>query len=220
LIHSDEYRMQTSLRIVSGLLRGRKLTCNVEPGMRPMPDRVREALFSILTSEIAARPFFDLFAGTGAIGMEGLSRGATPVTFVEFNGKTAAEINRHIREFGVADKAIVMKADVYRWASRWAPPAEPLTMFLGPPFPDLVHRQQELMDVVAVLLTKLPPDSVLVIQTEKAFDEGLLPQTARWSHRNYGRNRLSLWRSPVHSAEASAPPAPGLEGQIPPIVED
>ena len=194
--------MQTSLRIVSGTLRGRKLTCTVEPKLRPMPDRVRESLFSILTSEISGRPFFDVFAGTGAVGMEGLSRGAGPVTFVEFDGKTAAEINRHVREFGVADRAVVLKADVYRWASRWTPPTEPVTIFLGPPFPDFLERQQELMDVVAVIFAKLPPDSVFAIQSEKAFDPELLPEPENWRHRVYGRNRLSLWRSPVASEAA------------------
>ena len=200
--------MQTSIRIVSGELRGRKLTCNVEPKLRPMPDRVRESLFSILTSEIAGRPFFDLFAGTGAVGMEGLSRGAGPVTFVEFDGKTAAEINRHLRQFGVADKATVLKADVYRWASRWLPPTEPVTIFLGPPFPDFDDRQQELMAVVAVILAKLPPDSVFAIQSEKAFDAELLPEPESWRHRVYGRNRLSLWRSPVAAESADADSAP------------
>jgi 16S rRNA (guanine966-N2)-methyltransferase len=208
LIHSVECRMQTSLRIVSGSLRGRKLTCSVEPKLRPMPDRVRESLFSILTSEIAGRPFFDLFAGTGAVGMEGLSRGAGPVTFVEFDGKTAAEINRHLRQFGVADKASVLKADVYRWASRWLPPTEPVTIFLGPPFPDFDDRQQELMAVVAIILAKLPPDSVFAIQSEKAFDPELLPEPESWRHRVYGRNRLSLWRSPGPAESAVAESAP------------
>jgi 16S rRNA (guanine(966)-N(2))-methyltransferase RsmD len=162
-----------------------------------MPDRVREALFSILTREIVSRPFFDLFAGTGAVGMEALSRGAEPITFVEFNGKTAADIIRHLKAFGVEDRATVLKADVYRWASRWLPPAEPVTIFLGPPYPDLADRCQELMDVVAVLLAKLPPDSVLAIQTEKSFDPGLLPEASEWGNRLYGRNRLSFWRRPV-----------------------
>jgi 16S rRNA (guanine966-N2)-methyltransferase len=200
--------MQTSLRIVSGILRGRKLTCNVEPKLRPMPDRVRESLFSILTSEISGRPFFDLFAGTGAVGMEGLSRGAAPVTFVEFDGKTAAEINRHLRQFSVADKGIVLKADVYRWASRWVPPTEPVTIFLGPPFPDFDDRQQELMGVVAVILAKLPPDSVFAIQSEKAFDPELLPEPEGWRHRVYGRNRLSLWRSQVATEPERTESAP------------
>ncbi len=195
--------MQTQIRIVSGQLRGRKLTCNVEPGMRPMPDRVREALFSILTSEIHTRPFFDLFAGTGAVGMEALSRGAVPVTFVEFNGKTASEIIRHLKAFDVEDQAHVLKADVYRWASRWIAPTEPVTVFLGPPFPDLFKRDEELMDVLATLLSKLPAESMLVIQTEKDFDVDLLPEPESWGHRLYGRNRLSFWRSANALADES-----------------
>ncbi|CAN5132210.1 RsmD family RNA methyltransferase [soil metagenome] len=193
--------MQTQIRIVSGQLRGRKLSCDVEPGMRPMPDRVREALFSILTSEIAGRPFIDVFAGTGAVGMEGLSRGAIPVTFVEFNGKTAAEIIRHLKAFGVEDRAQVLKADAYRWANRWTAPAGPVTMFLGPPYPDLSKRCDELMGVVAELLSKIAPESLFVFQSEKDFDEALLPQSEGWRHRQYGRTRLSFWRQPVEGQE-------------------
>jgi 16S rRNA (guanine966-N2)-methyltransferase len=57
--------MRVQLRIVAGLLRGRKVSSTVHPGMRPTPDRVREALFSILGNAVPGRPFFDLFAGTG-----------------------------------------------------------------------------------------------------------------------------------------------------------
>ena len=56
--------MRTQLRIVSGSLRGRKLTCAVHPGLRPTPDRVREAFFSILGNAVPDRPFYDVFAGT------------------------------------------------------------------------------------------------------------------------------------------------------------
>jgi 16S rRNA (guanine966-N2)-methyltransferase len=199
--------MQTQLRIVSGLLRGRKLTCNVEPTMRPMPDRVREALFSILTSEIANKPFFDLFAGTGAVGMEALSRGSIPVTFVEFNGKTASEIIKHLKAFDVEDKAQVLKADFYRWATRWPAPTQPVTVFIGPPYPDLTNRCDDLLSAIAAILDKLPPDSVLVLQTEKDFDEALLPEPASWRHRLYGRTRLSFWRS----GDPKAGPSPEEE---------
>ena len=128
--------MQTSMRIVSGQLRGRKLTCNVEPKLRPMPDRVRESLFSILTSEIAGRPFFDLFAGTGAVGMEGLSRGAAPSRSSSSTAKPRPRSIVICGNLASPMTATVLKADVYRWASRWLPPNEPVTIFLGPPFPD------------------------------------------------------------------------------------
>src|SRR5262249_53451153 len=62
--------MRTQLRIVAGSLKGRKLACTVAPDLRPMPDRVRESLFNILSEVVVDRPFFDLFAGTGAVGFE------------------------------------------------------------------------------------------------------------------------------------------------------
>ena len=65
--------MRTQLRIVAGSLRGRKLTCDVNPQVRPAPQMVREALFSILGNAVPDRPFFDLFAGTGAVGLEAFS---------------------------------------------------------------------------------------------------------------------------------------------------
>ena len=64
------------------------------------------------------------------------------------------------------------------------------------------------MAVVAVILAKLPPDSVFAIQSEKAFDPELLPEPESWRHRVYGRNRLSLWRSPVAAEAAVAESAP------------
>src|SRR6266702_4410821 len=115
--------MRTQLRIVAGALRGRKLTCDVNPQVRPAPQMVREALFSILGNAVPSRPFFDLFAGTGAVGLEAVSRGAD-------------QIQKHLHVFGIADRASVVRADVYRWAERWQPPAEPVTLFLGPPFAD------------------------------------------------------------------------------------
>src|SRR5262245_34958321 len=132
--------MRTQLRIVAGSLRGRRLTCTVAPGLRPMPDMVRQALFSILGNAVPGRTFYDLFAGTGAVGLEALSRGADCVVFVERDNRVAAEIGRHLTEFGVADRADVERADVYRWADRWDAPAEPVNLFLGPPYPDYRER--------------------------------------------------------------------------------
>src|ERR1700736_2375042 len=97
---------------------------------------VREALFSILGNAVPGRPFYDLFAGTGAVGLEALSRGARPVVLVERDFRVAAEIERHMQAFGVAGQASVVRADAYRWGERWRGAPEPVNLFLGPPFPD------------------------------------------------------------------------------------
>src|SRR5438128_1275759 len=128
---------KTQIRIVAGSLRGRKLTVVVHAGLRPTPQRVREALFSILGNAVPERPFIDVFAGTGVVGLEALSRGASAATFVERDHRLGNDIDGHLRSFGVAQQAQLLRTDVYRWAERWRAPAEPVNVFLSPPFPGL-----------------------------------------------------------------------------------
>src|SRR5258707_15895418 len=116
--------MRTQIRIVAGSLRGRKLVCTVNPSLRPTPQMVREALFSILGNAVPGRPFLDVFAGTGVNGLEAISRGASSVTFVERDFRLIAELEAHVRAFGVQDRAEIARADAYRWAERWPAPAE------------------------------------------------------------------------------------------------
>src|SRR4029077_11825797 len=97
--------MRTQLRIVAGSLRGRKLVCTVTPALRPTPQMVREALFSILGNAVPDRPFFDVFAGTGVVGLEAVSRGASSVTFVERDFRLVGELERHISAFRIGSPA-------------------------------------------------------------------------------------------------------------------
>ena len=132
---------KTQIRIVAGSLRGRKLTCIVHEGMRPTPQMVREALFSILGNAVPGRVFYDVFAGTGVVGLEAVSRGATSARLIEKDGRQATDIQKYADEFGIADKVQVLKADVYRWAERWVPAGtDPVNLFLSPPFPDLSEK--------------------------------------------------------------------------------
>src|SRR5262249_15184720 len=157
----------------AGSLRGRKLMCTVGAGLRPIPQMVREALFSILGSAVPDRPFFDLFAGTGSVGLEALSRGAGPVTLIERDFRVADEIQGHLQAFGVADQAEVVRADAYRWAERWPGSSEPVNIFVGPPYPDFARRLDALLLLIADLQRKAVPGSVLVLQAERtpALDE-------------------------------------------------
>lgn len=185
--------MRVELRIVAGVLRGRKLHCVVSDKLRPAPQMLREALFSILGNAVPGRVFYDLFAGTGAVGMEALSRGASSVVLIERDYRSAGAIEHHLRSFGVADQAAVLKADVYRWAERWPGHAEPVNIFIGPPYPDFEGRLADLLKVMADLQGKVAPGSVITVQSEDNFDLGQLPSAADWDQRKYGRNRLSIW---------------------------
>ena len=184
--------MRTQLRIVAGSLKGRKLACTVAPTLRPMPEMVRQALFSILGNAVPCRAFYDLFAGTGAVGLEALSRGASAVTFVERDVRIANEIADHLERFGVADRASVQRADVYRWADRWQAPAEPVTLFLGPPYPDYQNRLDAFLRLVEGLQQKVAVGSVVAVQGEQTFAFDRLPGDG-WDQRCYGRNWLLFW---------------------------
>jgi 16S rRNA (guanine966-N2)-methyltransferase len=184
---------KAEIRIVAGSLKGRKLTCFVHEGMRPTPQLVREALFSILGNAVPGRVFYDIFAGTGVVGLEAVSRGATGARLIEANGKQAAEIQKAIDRFGIADRAQVLKADGYRWADRWVPIANsgPVNLFLSPPFPDLDPiKLPAFLSLVRSLLEKAPDESVLTVQAEDGFPVDQLPEPGTWDERKYGRNML------------------------------
>ena len=200
---------KTQVRIVAGSLRGRKLTCVVHEGMRPTPQMVREALFSILGNAVPGRAFYDVFAGTGVVGLEAVSRGATSARLIEKDPRQAADIQKYADQFGVADKVQVLRADVYRWAERWVPLGkDPVNLFLSPPFPDLTDRADEFLGLVRTLLEKAPDESVLTIQAEEGFPLGELPDLPAWDVRHYGRNMLLF-------LVISRPTPPPAEGTLP-----
>jgi 16S rRNA (guanine966-N2)-methyltransferase len=183
---------KTDVRIVAGSLRGRKIHCVVHPGLRPTPQMVREAFFSILGNAIPGRPFFDLFAGTGVVGLEAVSRGASRAWLVEQDAKQASAVQRAADDFGVADRVTVVRADAYRWAERWVPPPGPVNVYLSPPFPDLTERADAFLVLVKLVWKKCPVESVVVIQAELGFPTDGLPDAGRWEVRSYGRNLLLI----------------------------
>jgi 16S rRNA (guanine966-N2)-methyltransferase len=186
--------MQTQLRIVAGSLKGRRLACKVNEDMRPTPQMVREALFSILGNAVPDRPFYDLFAGTGVNGLEAISRGASMTHFVERDLLLSREIEKHIRDFQVGRKAKLFRTDAYRWVAAWNAPPEPVNVFISPPFPDLKERPDDMLHLLATLQEKVGDESVIVLQTERGSPLDDVEELKSWERRNYGRNSLLLWQ--------------------------
>jgi 16S rRNA (guanine966-N2)-methyltransferase len=196
---------KTEVRIVAGTLKGRKLSAVVHEGLRPTPQMVREALFSILGDAVPDRVFYDVFAGTGAVGLEAVSRGASSARLIEQDPKLAANIQKAADKFGVADRVQVLRADAYRWAERWVPnPGVPVNLFLSPPFPDLTGAKLgEFLRMVDHLWAKAPDGSVLTLQVEAGFPVDQLPDLEAWDVREYSRNLL-LFRVKGEQPEAPA----------------
>ncbi|CAG0981488.1 Ribosomal RNA small subunit methyltransferase D [Gammaproteobacteria bacterium] len=121
----------SSVRIVGGLLRGSRLAVADRDGLRPTPDRVRETLFNWLAPVISGARCLDLFAGTGALGIEALSRGAAVCTFIERDRALAQGLRDNLARLHVQGGEVV-EADAVGWLARPATPVD--IAFLDPPF--------------------------------------------------------------------------------------
>ena len=119
------------LRIIGGTWRGRKLRFPASAAIRPTPDRVRETLFNWLGTRTPGARVLDLFAGSGALGLEALSRGASHVTFVEQDEAAVRELRARLAEWQAGD-ASVERADALRYLTGEARPFD--LVFLDPPF--------------------------------------------------------------------------------------
>lgn len=120
-------------RIVAGTFGGRRLELPADSRVRPTADRVREAWFSILAPELAGASVVDLFAGSGALGLEALSRGGRHVTFVEVLPASLAAIRANVAALGVQDATAVVRKDVFRFVEGLGPRAFDLAL-ADPPY--------------------------------------------------------------------------------------
>jgi 16S rRNA (guanine966-N2)-methyltransferase len=102
------------MRIISGRLKGRRLATPTWDGLRPTSDRLRETLFNVLAGRVEGAFVLDGYAGTGAVGIEALSRGASGVVFVERDGRAAALIAENLRHCGISEGCAIIRADIAR----------------------------------------------------------------------------------------------------------
>jgi 16S rRNA (guanine966-N2)-methyltransferase len=118
--------------VIAGQWRGRRFSFAKNPAIRPTPDRVKETVFNWLQSVVLGARCADLFAGSGALGFEALSRGAASVQFVEYDRATVQTIAGLISDLDVQDVATAQQGDAWGWQT-----AEPLDLiFADPPFAD------------------------------------------------------------------------------------
>ena len=133
-----------TLRIIGGTWRGRKLRFPASHGLRPTPDRVRETLFNWLGTRVRGCRCLDLFAGSGALGLEALSRGAAHASFVERDLAAARELRARLAEWGAPDVR-VEQADALTFLTGTASAFD--LVFLDPPFDsDLLPRSAALLE--------------------------------------------------------------------------
>ena len=191
------------LRIVGGKFRGRLIDYLGDPVTRPMKDNIREALFNLVGGWVKGKIVFDLFAGTGAMGLEALSRGATSCFFVERHIPTVRVIQENVLSLDPDLSVEISSSDTFFWVrqflktpNQW--PTEPWVVFCCPPYSFYVERQDDVLKMIGNLMEIAPEGSVFVVESDNRFDNNLLPDPESWSVRKYSpavvavrRNRLA-----------------------------
>ena len=121
-----------SHRVIAGSAKGRRLKLVPGDSTRPIMDRAKEALFSILGSKVVHARFLDLFGGTGAVGIEALSRGADEVVFIERNRRAIQTIKDNLEATHLTENARVIQTDAFEYLKQ--PPTKPFTfIYIAPP---------------------------------------------------------------------------------------
>lgn len=205
---------EPELQIIGGEFRGRKLLYHGDPVTRPMKHRVREAIFNLVGTDVEGKHVFDLFAGTGALGLESLSRGAVHATFIERHIPTARTVRENIARLGVEDRSTLLETSAFLWAKRDLPLKSqipnskshiPWLVFVSPPYAFYVDRHAEMLELIDALLEHAPAESVFVVESDERFDFGDLPggvkrvrHSTGWDVREYPPARVGVWRGELH----------------------
>jgi 16S rRNA (guanine966-N2)-methyltransferase len=160
------------MRVIAGTYRSRFLKSPNGLALRPTSDRLRETLFNVLAATVSGSRFLDIFAGTGAVGIEALSRGASEVLFIENHAPAAALIRRNLESLGVRSGTQVLAVDALRGLEKLAAKhqlGDPLIdlVFLDPPY----AATEEYLRVLQFLGTAslLAPGAIVVAEHRRTF---------------------------------------------------
>ena len=185
-------------------MRGRTVVYHGAEFTRPMKDSVRESLFNIIGPRIKGSAVIDLFAGTGAVAFESLSRGATTAVAIEKNRRAYGFLESTAETLGVTPKIKILFGDAFRLGAGLLGPVSPdaplddtpRILFLCPPYAMWDGASEQLHGLIRLAMDHSPPGSMIVAETDKHDDESGLPP-GDWDHRVYGGTRLSFIEPPM-----------------------
>jgi 16S rRNA (guanine966-N2)-methyltransferase len=180
--------MSGKLRIIGGKARGRRIRSVPGDTTRPITDRVREALFNILGMDIQGAAFLDLFAGTGSVGIEALSRGAGKVCFVDLNRLPIATIRENLRVTNLETGAEVHQMDAFLFLERISGEKYDYVYIAPPQYKGLWKRALNIIDATPRILSD---DAWVIVQIhpvelEELSGEQALKNLVEFDRRQYG----------------------------------
>lgn len=194
------------MRIIAGQRRGHKIEGpKASAALRPTSDLVRESLFNMVGPMMPGRTAVDLFAGTGAIGLEALSRGAEAAIFVEKDRDAVALIHGNVARLRYQDRAHVRLADAYRWVRthEWAAD-QPMAVFLDPPYREYDTNVKRIREMLDQLVERLPAESLIALEAGRTLDGQILPDFDSWDVRRYGDTQVAIRVFPGPEGELAA----------------
>lgn len=179
------------IRIIAGTLKGRKIPVPRDPNLRPTSAKAREALFSILGSQIEGAFVLDAFAGSGALGFEALSRGARAVWFLEQNPKIARQIANIAESWSIAPECFKVEvADASRWVSK---SSQVFDLILADP-PYQTADAEKFIQSVARGGVLHPENGQLVVENAKKSEIFNFSGLSLLKSAKYGDSRLDFYR--------------------------
>ena len=185
------------LRIIGGQFRGRQIEYSGDPVTRPMKDLTREACFNLVGGFMPGKVAFDLFAGTGAIGLEALSRGAAFSFLIERHIPTVRIVQKNVQLLEVEAKTEVACSDTFFWVKeflntpeKW--PSEPWVVFCCPPYALFEEQKDNLLITLHALADVAPDESVFLVESDQRFDTSELPDFLSWQTRHYSPAFISM----------------------------
>jgi len=174
------------MRVIAGSARGRPLVAPRGSATRPITDRVKETLFGILGERVIDARVLDLYAGSGAIGIEALSRGAASCDFVEHDRRAVAAIRENLERAGVGEHASVHAVDVMRYLGH--PPEDRYGLvFLDPPY-----EERAILAPLERLGERLAPGAAVVVKHHWRTPIPEPPGLGRWRERRFGETTLTF----------------------------
>ncbi len=176
-----------NLRIISGEFGGRTIAAPDGSKTHPMSERIRNALFNILGDKVRDAQVLDAFAGTGALGIEAVSRGAKHATFIERDGKAHKTIVANITTLGIEDKVKVVKAPVASWVTTYDGELFDV-IFVDPPYHDMQFS------TVTKLMGLLKPGALMVLSQPGRDECPTKPGVVVVDNRSYGDATLVFFR--------------------------
>jgi 16S rRNA (guanine966-N2)-methyltransferase len=193
----------SDLRIIGGKARGRRIRSVPGETTRPITDKVREALFNIIGSDIQGAALLDLFAGTGSVGIEALSRGAEYVSFVELGRKPLSIIRDNLKITGLEQGAVVTQADAFALLERRISHAFDYVYIAPPQYKGMWSRALQILDNHMDWLSE---DAWVIVQIHpieyKSIGEELkVENLVEFDQRHYGSTLLIFYRRSANGPE-------------------